>query len=131
MTLANCCKPVKGDDVIGYITKGNGIVVHRTNCHNIENIDDRVISINWNMASTNKYSTYVVVKTEKKDNLLVNIVSIASSNNVTISTINVINNPDYITYDLVVLVENNVKLKAFLNSLYQMSEVIEAERLIK
>lgn len=131
VTLANCCKPVKGDDVIGYITKGNGIVVHRTNCHNIENIDDRVISINWNMTSTNKYSTYVVIKTEKKDNLLVNIVSIASSNNVTISTINVINNPDYITYDLVVLVENNVKLKAFLNSLYQMSEVIEAERLIK
>ena len=38
VTLANCCTPVKDDEVIGYITKGNGIVVHRTNCHNIMDI---------------------------------------------------------------------------------------------
>ena len=131
VTLANCCKPVKDDDVIGYITKGNGIVVHRTNCHNIIDVDDRIISIEWNPNSTNKYKTSIVIKMEKKDNVLVNIISKASSSNVTVESINLVNNSDYQTYNLVVLVENVTKLKNFLNELYQMKEVVEVERLIQ
>ena len=131
VTLANCCKPVKGDDIIGYISKGSGIVIHRTNCHNISNIDDRIIQTHWNMNSTNKYSTSLIIRTEKKDNILVNIISKASSDNITIESINVINNVDSFTYDLIVLVEDSDKLKNFLNDIYQMSEVIEAERLIR
>ena len=131
VTLANCCKPVKGDDVIGYITKGNGIVVHRTNCHNVMDVDDRIIPIEWNEKSLNKYKTSVVVKLEKKDNFLVNMISKASSSNVTIESINLVNNSEYQTYNLLVLVENDVKLNKFLNELYQMKEVVEVERLIQ
>lgn len=131
VTLANCCKPVKDDDVIGYITKGNGIVVHRTNCHNIIDVDDRIIPIEWNSNSVNRYKTSVVIKMEKKDNVLVNIISKASSSNVTVESINLVNNSDYQTYNLVVLVENVTKLKNFLNELYQMKEVVEVERLIQ
>lgn len=131
VTLANCCKPVKDDDVIGYITKGNGIVVHRTNCHNIIDVDDRIIPIEWNPNSVNRYKTSVVIKMEKKDNVLVNIISKASSSNVTVESINLVNNSDYQTYNLVVLVENVAKLKNFLNELYQMKEVVEVERLIQ
>lgn len=131
VTLANCCKPVKDDDVIGYITKGNGIVVHRTNCHNIIDVDDRIIPIEWNPNSTNKYKTSVVVKMERKDNVLVNIISKASSSNVTVESINLVNNSEYQTYNLVVLVENVAKLKSFLNELYQMKEVVEVERLVQ
>ena len=131
VTLANCCKPVKGDDVIGYITKGNGVVVHRTNCHNISDIDERIVPTSWNINSNNKYKTSIMIKTAKKDNMLVNIISKASSSNVTIQSINVINNLDYLTYDLLVLVENVDKLNSFLNDLYQMPEVIEVERVIK
>lgn len=131
VTLANCCKPVKNDEVIGYITKGNGIVVHRTNCHNIMDVDDRIIPIEWNPNSENKYRTSVIVKIERKDNVLVNMVSKASSANVTIESINLVNNSDYQTYNLVVLVENITKLKSFINELYQMKEVVEVERLIQ
>ncbi len=131
VTLANCCKPVKGDDVIGYITRGNGIVVHRTNCHNIMDVDDRIIPIEWNMESEGKYKTSIIVKLEKKDNVLVNLISRASSSNVTIQSINLVNNSDYLTYNLLVLVENITKLNKFLNELYQMKETIEVERLIQ
>ncbi|WP_289478855.1 hypothetical protein, partial [Klebsiella pneumoniae] len=41
VNLANCCNPVYGDPIIGYITKGNGITVHRMNCHNLEMLEDR------------------------------------------------------------------------------------------
>ncbi len=131
VTLANCCKPVKGDDVIGYITKGSGIVVHRTNCHNIMDVDDRIIPIEWNKRSSNKYKTSVLIKLEKKDNVLVSIIASASSSVVTIESINLINNSEYQTYNIVVLVEDVDKLKKFLNELHQIKEVIEVERLIQ
>lgn len=131
VTLANCCKPVKDDEVIGYITKGSGIVVHRTNCHNIMDVDDRIIPIEWNPDSTNKYKTTILVKLEKKDNVLINMIASASSSNVTIESINLINNSDYQTYNLVVLVDNVERLKHFLNVLHQLKEVVEVERLIQ
>ena len=131
VTLANCCKPVKGDEVIGYITKGSGIVVHRTNCHNIMDVDDRIIPIEWNSNSINKYKTSILVKLEKKDNVLVNLIAQASSSGITIESIKLINNSEYHTYNLVVLVENVDKLKHFLNNLHQMKEVVEVERLIQ
>ncbi|HOO68399.1 MAG TPA: hypothetical protein PLC53_03435, partial [Bacilli bacterium] len=131
VTLANCCKPVKGDEIIGYITRGNGIVVHRNNCHNITNIDDRIISVEWNDNSINKYITSLIVKTEKTNNFLANMISKASSLNINIQTINVINNLDYQTYDLLILVENVDKLNDFINAVSQLKEVINVERLIK
>ncbi len=131
VNLANCCKPVKGDEVIGYITKGNGIVVHRSNCHNIIDIDERIIAIEWNLNSTNKYKTSILVKLEKKDNNLVNLISKASSYNITILSINLINNSNYQSYNLLVSVSDSEKLNNFINNLYQSKDVISVERLIQ
>ena len=131
VNLANCCKPVKGDEVIGYITKGNGIVVHRSNCHNIIDIDERIIAIEWNLNSTNKYKTSILVKLEKKDNNLVNLISKASSYNITILYINLINNSNYQSYNLLVSVSDSEKLNNFINNLYQSKDVISVERLIQ
>ena len=130
VTLANCCKPVKGDDVIGYITKGNGIVVHRSICYNVCDVNERIIPIEWNMNSTNKYETSIIIRTEKSDNILVNIISMASTSNVNVQTLNIINNTDFQTYNLVVLVDNIDRLNSFLNALYQMKEIIEVQRII-
>jgi len=131
VTLANCCKPIKGDDIIGYITRGNGIVVHRNNCHNISNQDDRIIQVEWNNNATNKYATSILVKVELSSKFLANVISKASTLNINIKNINVINNIDFQTYDLLILVENLDKLQSFLNDIYQMKEVIEVERIIR
>ena len=46
--LANCCHPIMGDNIIGYVSKGNGIVVHRLECHNVKNVNqDRFIQVIW------------------------------------------------------------------------------------
>lgn len=131
ISLASCCKPIKGDEIVGYITKTKGITVHRTNCHNVISVDERTIPVSWNMSSTNKYPTNIVVRTSKKENFLLLLISKASTSNVSIQTINTINNVDYITYDLIVMVENIDILNKFINEIYQMQDVIEVERIIK
>jgi GTP pyrophosphokinase len=131
VSLASCCKPVKGDEVIGYITKGKGITVHRSNCHNVSNTEDRIVSIEWNLKSKNKFPTNLLIKTEKKENFLLQLVAKASSSNITINTINTINNLDYYTYDTIVMTEDLEKLNKFINDVYQMKEVIQVERIMK
>ena len=99
VSFGGCCTPVKGDDVVGYISKGNGITIHRRNCHNICNLNERIINVHWNDNASKKYVTNVIIYTEKKDNLLLDIISKTTSMNVGVKSVNTISNTDYNAYD--------------------------------
>ena len=126
-SLSGCCKPVPGDNIIGYITRGSGITVHRTSCKNIIDIDERLINVKWNENVTKKYATDILVYTNSYDNLL-DIITKASSSNIIIDSISTINKTDYKVYDMTVLVENKEKLEKFLNDLLNLKFVQKVER---
>lgn len=130
ISLASCCKPVPGDRIVGYITKGYGISVHRMVCPNVNNLEERIIDVKWNDLNK-KYSTGILIRTEKQENILLEIVSKASNNNINIKSINTINNEDDIVFDLLLLVENKEKLSKFINDVRIIPKVIEVERTIK
>lgn len=126
-SLSACCKPIPGDNIIGYITRGSGITVHRSTCRNIIDIDERLINVKWNSQVTKKYSSDILVYTNTFDNLL-DIITKASSNNIIIDSISTINKSDYKVYNMTVLVENKEKLEKFINDLLNLSFIQKVER---
>ena len=128
VSFGGCCTPVKGDDVVGYISKGNGITIHRRNCHNICNLNERIINVYWNDNASKKYVTNIIIYTEKKDNLLLDIISKTTSMNVGVKSVNTISNTDYNAYDLDILVDDKETLDRYMNVIGQLPFVTSIER---
>ena len=128
ISFGGCCLPVKGDDIVGYISKGNGITIHRKNCHNIVDVTDRIIDAKWNMKSDKKYVSNVIIYTEKKDNILLDIISKTTALNIAVKSVNTIVSDDYNTYDLDVVVPNLEKLNNYINIMEQLPYVTSVIR---
>lgn len=126
-SLSSCCKPIPGDNIIGYITRGSGITVHRSTCRNIIDIDERLINVKWNDNVTKKYPSDILVYTNTFDNLL-DIITKASSSGIIIDSISTINKSDYKVYNMTVLVENKDKLEKFINDLLNLNFIQKVER---
>lgn len=128
ISFGGCCLPVKGDDIVGYISKGNGITIHRKNCHNIVDVTDRIIDAKWNMESDKKYVSNVIIYTEKKDNILLDIISKTTALNIAVKSVNTIVSDDYNTYDLDVVVPDLEKLNNYINIMEQLPYVTSVIR---
>ncbi len=91
--LANCCHPLPGEAIIGYVTRGRGVTVHRADCSNVINRDeaDRLIQANWG-DETPTYGVPIMVKAWNRSGLLRDITSIVASEGINISTTTTISN---------------------------------------
>ena len=126
-SLSSCCKPIPGDNIIGYITRGSGITVHRINCHNITDTDERLINVKWNTLKDKKYPSDILVYTNTYDNLL-DIITKSSANNIIIDSIATINKSEYKVYRMTVIVGNKDILEKFMNDLLNLNFVQKVER---
>ncbi|MFA5603508.1 MAG: bifunctional (p)ppGpp synthetase/guanosine-3',5'-bis(diphosphate) 3'-pyrophosphohydrolase [Bacilli bacterium] len=131
INIASCCKPIPGDRIVGYITKGYGITVHRMVCPNVRELEERIIDVMWNDTVVKKYPTTVLVNAVSNDNLLLNIISKTSNSNVVVQNINAINKNDTFLYEIVILVEDKENVIKFMNDVKTIPNVISIERVIK
>jgi len=82
-----CCNPIPGDEVIGYISRGRGLIVHRLSCSNISSFsskDDRIVSVNWNMKENVSFRAKIHISCVDTAGVLNDIADIISKNNVNI-----------------------------------------------
>ena len=129
VSLAKCCNPVPGDEIIGYITKGEGVSVHKTDCPNVKNLDSRFINVEWNSFNNDRlFSTNVVIKTNSKNNHLLEIVTCASTRNLVINSINESTVGDYLNYNISIRVKNKNELSLFIDDVRALSFVSEVLR---
>lgn len=129
-SLANCCNPVLGDEIVGYITKGNGVSIHRKDCKMIDLNGERIISAEWNDVVSDKYITNVRIYIDSSNDHLVDIISVATKSDVIVSSINNKgSNKDSDIYDLVCKVKNKENLDKFMNDLNGLNFISKVERL--
>ncbi|MBR1376620.1 MAG: bifunctional (p)ppGpp synthetase/guanosine-3',5'-bis(diphosphate) 3'-pyrophosphohydrolase [Bacilli bacterium] len=131
VNIASCCKPVPGDRIVGYITRGNGITIHRMMCPNVKELEERFIDVHWNKEINKRYPTTVLVHTLTKKDILFDIVSKTSNNGLFIESINNIGSSDNNTYDITLLVDNKEELLKFMNDVKSIPEVKDIERAVK
>ena len=127
VTIASCCKPVKGDDIIGYITKGEGIAVHKKDCQNIKS-STRLIDVEWNMDSEASYLTDLIIKVIKGKNQLLDIITKASQKDVYIESVKTIEDVDSTTFAVTIKTTNSSQLEMFISDLKSLPFLISVER---
>ena len=131
VNIAACCMPVYGDDIIGYITKGHGINVHRTNCPNIKDLKERFIDVKWQVQENKKYQTTLMIYANNEHNLLFEILAKAANFNISVKHFNDLEKKDDFIYEIIILVDNKENLEKFIASLLNIKNIDQVERLVK
>ena len=128
VSLAKCCKPIHGEPIIGYITKNQGITIHRIDCHNIKDKTDRLISVSWNEASNKVYRTDLVIEVDNIGNYLLDIVSTGALLKVYVDAVETHTNDINTIYDITVKVNNYEELNNYIKELRKLPFVINVTK---
>lgn len=131
VNIASCCKPIPGDDIVGYITKGYGISVHRASCPNVSNLEERIIDVKWNEKTEKKYLSTLIIRALTDDELLLHIISRTSSTNTTIQSIVSLSKGRSPSYEITVSVGSREDLDKLMNDLESMPNIMSVERVIR
>jgi len=128
---ANCCKPVPGDKIIGYTTRGRGVVYHRQDCSNIVNLPDqeRLVPVAWGSEAQATHPVSVHVKALDRVGLLKDVSTLLSDERVNILSVLTQTHDDRsVTLLLTVEVEGVGQLSRIMHRLESVRDVVEVRR---
>ena len=133
--LAKCCNPVPGDDIVGYVTKGRGVTIHRSDCRNIANNKDsqgRLIEVEWENveeSSAQSFNANIEVFGYNRSKLLSDVITMLNSLTPNINNLSGKVNEDNIAHIYAtVAVNNSAKLDRILAKLRDIPDVYETRR---
>jgi RelA/SpoT family (p)ppGpp synthetase len=129
--LAHCCNPLPGDEIIGYITRGRGVTVHRRDCQNVLNIRDRerLIEVDWG-SNAQTYPVLIRVHAYDRQGLLRDIASVVSDENINMTSVNVATRQkdNMATFTATLEISGISQLSRLLAKIEQLPNVLEARR---
>ncbi|MCC3355258.1 bifunctional (p)ppGpp synthetase/guanosine-3',5'-bis(diphosphate) 3'-pyrophosphohydrolase [Holdemanella biformis] len=134
VSLANCCRPIPGDSIIGYISKGQGVKVHRADCPNIVNEKKRLIPVQWEEGLDEKqYEVNLIIHSDDRNYLLSDIVTTLQQCNVYLKHVDsAVDDGDLeATTKLTVSVRNAAHLQNLISNLKKVRSVNEVIRTIQ
>ena len=131
ITLGACCSPIPGDEIIGYVTKGKGITVHRCDCNNVKNLKNRLINVYWKEnIDHHVYPVNIICECYDRANLLIDIINTLSANKVKVTEVSAKMHPETLTSSIFcqIYVSNFGELQKIFNSLKNVRGVYNIKR---
>ena len=126
VNIAKCCMPIKGDEIVGYITKGQGISVHKKGCSNVPD-NDRVVSVSWNTDASNYYFTNIYVYVTSGFDLLVNIITEVGKMGCIVKSCNTKELNNKTIYELNIRIKDKEELEDVMKNIRKIHNVIEVK----
>lgn len=123
--FARCCEPVPGDEIIGYITRGRGVSVHKIDCSNIDFISaekDRLVKVEWIKTEELFYPVKIKIIADDRSNLVADIMLVFSNLKISVSAIHAVTNKNNIA---------NIDIALSINNLDQLKEIIKKIKKVK
>ena len=133
ITLGNCCTPIPGDSIIGFVTKGNGITVHRINCPNVSGLTSRLIDVHWKEnLGIKSYPVDISIECLDRQNLVADILNTFNSNKIKCTEMTAKMHPDssHATVFAQIYVSDANVLSHIVDVLKSMKDVYEVKRVI-
>ncbi len=133
--LSRCCNPVPGDDIVGYITKGRGISIHRQDCPNVQAIEpERLIEVDWEDADSqakNDYNVDIEIYGYNRNGLLNDILQVINSLTSNINGVNAkVDNNKMATLVVTLQIHNINHLQRVVDKIKQIPDVYTVRRLM-
>ena len=131
--MAKCCSPVPGDDIIGYITRGRGVSVHRSDCtslgHTPEDLE-RMIEVSWDGSSGESFHVGIDIQAYDRNGLLMEVMAVLSELKITITNINakVQEDTKTVSINVVVDIRDISQLDFVMTKLRRIREVYTVQR---
>ena len=133
--LSKCCSPVPGDEIVGFVTRGRGVTVHRTDCINVMNLPDRererLIDAEWQASAemAHIYSAEIKIYAHNRVGLLVDISKVFTERQIDIKAMNTrINKQELATISTAFETKNREELHSLVEKLRQIDGVVDIER---
>ena len=131
--MAKCCNPVPGDDIIGYITRGRGVSVHRSDCtslgHTPEDLE-RMIEVSWDESSSESFHVGIDIQAYDRPGILMEVMAVLSELKITITNMNakVLENTKNVIINIVVEIRDISQLDFVMTKLRRIREVYTVQR---
>ena len=130
--LSRCCNPVPGDDIIGYITRGRGVSVHRSDCTNITgnlSEDDRLIEVKWYTASNVAYKADINIMANDRASILMEVTNVIAEAKIHLKAINARTTKDQLVIiNLTLEINDTEQLEKIIKKLKKVDSVFEVSR---
>ena len=134
--FSKCCTPVPGDEIVGFITRGYGVSVHRCDCPNaseerrrLPGQEGRWIKVSWGSDTLDSYPTSLELVCKDRNNLILDISTVLSTTNTRVSAIQSRTGADqFVNIHLEISIRDQQQLRDVMNRLHQISGVLEVTR---
>ncbi len=130
INLARCCNPTPGEEIVGYITRGRGVTVHRSDCKNVINTDepDRLIAVNWGRPSEKTYPVPVVIIAYDREGLMRDIGAVIADEKINMSNVSITTRQNIATFLVMMEITDINQLTRVLSKIERLPNVVEAHR---